>query len=110
MVYRQFIRDHASGGREDSECLGPLRHAWQRGRVVRGLVRRGLLQDLSGGRSRRAVYWLGPGSAGGSWFIPATAGRSADRDGRPPVVRSFGLGFRVALAVGGKAEPPREAK
>ena len=47
---------------------------------------------------------------GGSWFIPATVGRSADRDGRPPVVRSFGLGFRVALDVGGKVEPPREAK
>ena len=47
---------------------------------------------------------------GGSWDVVATGCRAANRDGRQPVVRNLGLGFRVAAVPAKKNEPLKEGK
>jgi len=53
LVRGQRRRQNASGGREETECLGIVRHARQRLAVVRRLVRWELLQGIAHDRPKR---------------------------------------------------------
>ena len=55
LVGRQFRQEDSSGRPEEAQCLGSVRHARQRRRVVPGCLRQGLLPD----QPRQESAWPG---------------------------------------------------
>ena len=85
LVRRQRRQEDPSRRPEEAEFAGPLRHARQRGRVVPGCLRPGLLQDQPR-EETRADRTSGNENVlrGGSWKSAADALRSAYRIGENP--------------------------